>query len=340
MIIIHISTSGNAFCSRTACPFSFLYPELEQATHFIERKGTMSDLTRLIDGFILTVEANGNVESEATVIWNRRRMELYARFVKEKGIDDPLTAQAFRQYAVYLKHRPRFDHKDGPLSVYYRRGCIQVLKKFGRWLYQEGHTTRNLGEVLSLPRLPSKPRLRSINLEDIEKMIAGCTSLRDRTMLIVLRDTGCRAEELIDMRWCDVDLESGEIIVTGKRRETRIVYLSPRAVKLMTAYKEKVPHGHDDSAWWGYLDRKDCRPLSYRGFYSMMYRLANSVGVKGRWNPHSWRHAYGRNLTRNGCPTVTLSDLMGHTTTRVTKWYSTMDDPELKESYQRYSQYK
>lgn len=297
------------------------------------------NLEDVINDFLLTIEASGDVESEDTVRWNRRRMALFAQFVQEEQIADPLTARAFRRYAVYLKKRPRLDARAGSLSPHYRRGCLQVLKRFGTWLYTEAYIDRDLGQVISLPRLPDNPP-KAITPADIKKMLGGCRSVRDRAILLVLRDTGCRASEIVGMRWRDVDLEHRRIVVTGKRNKSRWVFVSPGTAAEMATYRETVPHGDDDPVWWGFLGRRDARPLTYRGVYVLLRRIAIRVGVTGKWNPHAWRHAFGKAMNKAGMPTLSLQGLMGHSRPDVTAIYAGLDADELEEVYREFSPYQ
>lgn len=295
----------------------------------------MNTLTNLIDDFLLTIEASGDVESEKTVQFNRRRIALFASFIGEWKID-PFTPGAFRQYAVYLKTRKRLDGRPGGLSVYYRRGCLQAVKRFGHWLFTEGHTDRDLGELITLPRPPQNAPLKAITPTDIERMIGCCGLLRDQAMLVVLRDTGCRAEELIGMRWGHVNLAHERILVTGKRQKTRWVFLTPEAVILLTAYRDAVPHKAADPVWWACPGHTDMRPLTYFGFYSLMCRIAHRAHVEGKWNPHAWRHAFCERMNNAGVPTLNLQEFMGHTDPRTTKLYTRPNPDNLKAIYDEF----
>jgi len=87
----------------------------------------MTNLKQLVDDFMLTIEACGDVESEKTVKFNRRRMRFFVEFIKSENITDPLTARTLRQYAVYLKNRPRNDGRPGKLSAHYPTKRFSVL---------------------------------------------------------------------------------------------------------------------------------------------------------------------------------------------------------------------
>lgn len=212
------------------------------------------EIEYLIDEFLLTIQAHGNVNSPGTVEYNRRRITFFLDFIRNKQIADPLTPHAFRLYAAHIKTRPRNDGRPGRLSVYYVHGCLQTLKRFGQWLHDEGHTTgRNLADVVSLPRLPHYRPNKSISKSDLAKMIETCTQPRDRALLLVLRDTGCRSCELLGMRWGDLDLDARHVVVKGKRSKIRWVFFVEETAEVIRAYRDHVPHDDGDPVWWGNL---------------------------------------------------------------------------------------
>lgn len=294
-------------------------------------------LENLIEEFLLVVEASGDVESKDTVLWNQRRLTLFTDFINEHHITDPLTKRAFLTYAVHLKTRARNDGRPGKLSVYYRRGCLQALRRFGYWLHQEGHTTNNLGDTITLPKLPRHDPPKAITPNDIATMIATCTTTRDKALLTVLRDTGCRACEIVGMRWGNLDLERKRILVTGKNDKRRFAFFTQDAADLVETYKASVPHGKLDPVWWGNIGHKNQRPLFYRGFHSLLARLARKAGVISRWNPHAWRHAFGKRMNRAGVSTLNLQAMMGHESPETTLIYSGLDPDDLQQVYEEHT---
>ena len=69
-----------------------------------------------------------------------------------------------------------------------------------------------------------------------------------------------------------------------------------------------------------------------------MRRLAGKAGIKGRFNPHSLRHAFARRVLQQGADLATVSQLMGHSSVEVTvRFYARWADDELGELHDRYS---
>jgi site-specific recombinase XerD len=112
-----------------------------------------------------------------------------------------------------------------------------------------------------------------------------------------------------------------------------VVFFKPVTGKALADYRETVPHKADAPVWWG---RKG--PLTYEGLYKVFKRLADTAGLDEQiFNPHAWRHAFGRDTTKAGIPTAQLQDLLGHSSIEVTKIYARFDDTDLQEAHDQYS---
>jgi len=295
-------------------------------------------LQELIETHLLHLSVNGDVESKQTIDWHRRRLRRFVRFVGRNDLD-PLKADTFVLYASSLR-QGRQDGRPGNISVYTRRGYIQVLRQFGRWLRKQGHTQDDLYESIKPPKLPRRPKPKFITMEGMAKMIAATEKPRDRAILLFLRDTGCRTSEVLGLKWCDLDLDNQSALVTGKGNKARTVFFTQETHDALHDYRETVPNAWTDWMWWGQKNGQKMRPLRYKGLRSMMLRLAEKAEVVGRWNAHAWRHAYGRYMTRSRCPTRVLQDLMGHASIEVTMIYSYLDDCDLREAYFEYNPYE
>lgn len=150
--------------------------------------------------------------------------------------------------------------------------------------------------------------------------------------MLFLRDTGCRASESIGLRWGQIDLERRIARLQESKTNTErwLFFIEPTAQALAT-YRKTVPHKPDDPVWWG-----EQGPLTYSGLYGVFKRLAKKSGVS-RFNPHSWRHAYGRDASLAGMPTTVLQDVLGHEDLNQTAHYSRFDVTRLQTAHDRYS---
>jgi len=160
---------------------------------------------------------------------------------------------------------------------------------------------------------------------------------RDLALLIFMRDTGTRAIEPLNLTWNDINFEAKHATILGKGNKTRVAFLEDITITALLRYRQSLRQERripSAPVWWG-----DKGPLTYNGLYKIFSRLAENAGIKDEalYNPHAWRHAFGRDTTLAGMPTAILQDLMGHASLDVTKIYSMFDTADLQMEHTKYS---
>ena len=96
-----------------------------------------------------------------------------------------------------------------------------ALKKFYKWL-------RNTEDVYppevrwiktTMKRSSTKLPEEILNQEEVKKLIAACTNLRDRAFVATLYESGCRIAELLDLKLRNIEFdEYGAVIRVQKNR--------------------------------------------------------------------------------------------------------------------------
>jgi site-specific recombinase XerD len=253
----------------------------------------------------------------------RCRLGQFARWLAVTGCD-PAEPATWTAYHAALQERR--------LSPFTRKGHYDRLRRFGRWLAETGRLAANPMDGIHPPRLPRERAPRAIPREAIRAMLRAATEPRERALLLFFRDSGGRAMEALGATWGDVDMEGRRVTVQGKGDKARVLRFRPVTAAALAGYRETVPHEAGDPVWWGAKG-----PLGYRGLYHVFERLAGRAGVTGAFNPHAWRHAFGRDTTVAGLPTAQLQGLMGHGDIRVTQVYTQFDDADLQAAHDRYS---
>lgn len=153
------------------------------------------------------------------------------------------------------------------------------------------------------------------------------TSARDRACFFTLSHTGLRISELLNLRLADLDLAGGRIIVQGKNKRDRVVYLTPmltQALQNHLSHRESVV---DDHLW---LDAGELLQD-----YQVRYRLRRwgqlcSVAV----TPHRLRHTLATRLINRGMSLESLRKLLGHKTLSMTQHYARIYDATVREQFQ------
>lgn len=144
---------------------------------------------------------------------------------------------------------------------------------------------------------------------------------RFRQVLMFLWYTGCRPCEAAKLRWSDIDFERSLIVLqehktrrTQKNPRPRIVPLHPVVLKLLLQLRrrgegEYVFVNHRKTPW-------NKNSLSLR-----VARAREKAGVPDDAKLYGVRHAFGTRAIVAGVDLKTTSELMGHTTTRMTEHY-------------------
>lgn len=267
--------------------------------------------------------AAGRVSSPETMRWYTQRLDAFLSWAAEHHPDNLHSREAFNGFIAHLKTER---------SLATVRGYVVILRRFGRWLLEEGLAERDPGASLKYP--PKGRRVpKGVTPEDFEKLLAVAKHTRDKALLLLLWETGARAEEIIGLHWQDINLEKHSAWVTGKGSKERPVFFGEDGAAMLQAYCETVPNTAEDAVFWA-LDGET--PLTYWGMYLAVKRIGNKAGVE-HCNPHRFRHGFGRRLSKNGCPTLVLQDLMGHASSETTRIYTFLDEEDLSRLHERYA---
>lgn len=141
-----------------------------------------------------------------------------------------------------------------------------------------------------------------------------------KMMLEILYTTGIRIQELLDMTWADINLETGELKITGKGAKDRIVYLNPHTILQLETIK---PRTHNLGHLFDYCQR-DVRTMIY-------YALKPYCHAK-QLSPHAIRHTYATNMAKGGVNVSTIAGLLGHDSIKTTQKYIDMTQQNYRQA--------
>lgn len=217
------------------------------------------------------------------------------------------------------------------LSIWSLHKHTRTVQRFFRWCVEEGLIEYSPADRLPLPKLPIGEAPRNISDEDLETLLnaARKKNPRDYAIIRFLADTGCRRGGIAGLRLEDVDLDKLEAIVREKGHKTRTVFYGEETANAMKEYL-KVRPDVDSNGF--FIGRQG--PLSDWGIRQVLRRLTQEAGIKGRTNPHSFRHAWARRAIAAGMDLGRVSKILGHSDIRVTHmFYACWTQEELKNSH-------
>lgn len=238
--------------------------------------------------------------------------------------------------------------KDGralaPRTVLHiHRAIYHALKRAARLRLVARNVAENVGE--ELPRV-ERHEMQTLTEEQSEVLLqAARVSGKRRSVLdgklevpiMVAIDTGARRGELLALRWSDIDLEAGRLVIRRSLEETRqngLRFKDTKTSKTRTnaldrdtvyALRRHRAKQNESRLLLGpaYQDndlvfsREDGSPWNPDNFGKTFDRLIRRAKVP-RVRLHDLRHTSATILLRQGVATKVVSERLGHSTTTLT----------------------
>jgi integrase/recombinase XerC len=181
---------------------------------------------------------------------------------------------------------------------------------------------------------------RAIAYEDVMKMMeeAGRTSkksARDRLILELLYGAGLRVNELVSLRWEDVDIEERELRVMGKGSKERRAYFGKPAQELLRKWRDSATSkGHlaEGDAPVFYPEKAGAPRLTERTVHRMIVTVSRKAALYGV-TPHTMRHSFATHMLERGAPLRVIQELLGHESLATTQKYLKVTVEQMKKSY-------
>lgn len=167
-----------------------------------------------------------------------------------------------------------------------------------------------------------RPDFDFLDFAEAERLIAAGEG-EWRTMIIVALRTGMRQGELLALRWQDVDLVAGRVMVrqnvvrgrvgTPKSGKPREIPLSDQALAALKAHRHlRGPLVFCDAGGRMLTKGESKHPL---------WKACKRAGLRQiGW--HVARHSFASHLVMRGAPLKAVQELMGHATIQMTMRYA------------------
>jgi len=263
--------------------------------------------------------------------------------------DQPVASITAHDVQRFLYHL-RVDRELKPKTV---RNAHTGISAFYTWAESElgiDHIIRgrvaapkaNLPEIIPLSKRDVRDLLAALDRTEVWRTgrrrparSRRPTWRRDRAIVLMLLDTGIRAQELCDLRIEDIDMNSGAIQVrSGKGNKGRTVFLGATAKEALWRYLSKRQDVRPDDPLFatnrrGHMDRSALR--------RMLAAAGKRAEIPEPIGPHRLRHTFAINYLRNGGDVFTLQRLLGHSSMEMVRRYLLIAQVDVAESHRRAS---
>lgn len=279
----------------------------------------------------------------STVAHYRRLVNAYVAPRIGRVILRDLTAdQLTRLYGSLLKGGRRKAGKGAPkpLSPTTVHAIHVAVHKMLKDAVRFGYVSRNVADVASedAPR-PEKPTLseRTWTADELRRFLSSVKGSRLAPMWELFAVTGMRRGEVVGLHWSDIDLDTGEVLITRatvvvdhetlettpkSKTSARCLSLDADMVRSLRTHKARQA---EDRLGWGSEYRvgdlvfrwEDGRPLHPDHVTRTFKRLALTAGL--RPIPlHGLRHSYATAARLSGMELDELQQQLGHSSITVT----------------------
>ena len=234
------------------------------------------------------------------------------------------------QISNYLAHRKR-----AGLSAASIKLVVVALKIFFRWLHVRKRVSRDIADVVPLPRT-ERYLPETMNELQVELLLDGVATgttraLRDRAILELLYASGLRVSELVNARLENLDLDARMIRVTGKGNKTRLVPVGVKACTAIAAYieKERPAFVRRRTGNEIFLSSRGSKLTTTR-VWQITKEIARNAGIDINVYPHLLRHSFATHLLGNGADLRIIQEMLGHADISTTQVYTHVDQRRLK----------
>lgn len=281
--------------------------------------------------------------SENTILSYRDAFVLFLRFLRDsKGFKiekisfDHLDKATVENYLSWLE-----SEKGAAVST--RNQRLAALKSFFRYLQTEAPEYLSLcqGIIAIGPKKQAKPLINYLSAEGIKTLLAQpdtstASGRRDLALLETLYDSAARAQELCDVKVCDLRLQPTAVVkLTGKGGKSRQVPLTSPVASLLRQYirENKLDESAHSNAPLFSSRAGSALTRSGVGYilkkYAGQARKAAPNQIPSVFSPHCLRHSKAMHLLQSGSNLVYIRDILGHEDIETTQIYARAD-PEIK----------
>jgi len=269
--------------------------------------------------------------SNHTIINYELDIDLFETFLKLKKISyKNIEYKEVLEFINYLKD----NHKSTSINR-----ILSSLRTYYNYLIRNNYIKKNPFKIVNgLKKEKKLPEYFKYNeYVDLLNSIDTSTNLgvRNKCIFEVLLCTGCRVNELINIKLGDIDINSREIRVLGKGNKERIVYLGSYAIDSLNDYlnirKEILKNKTNDYLFLNHLGNK----LTTRGIREIINNILKKTCTNLKITPHTFRHSFATMLLNEGCDLKSVQELLGHVSLSTTSIYTHISNEELKRVYLR-----
>lgn len=266
-------------------------------------------------------------ESPNTVEAYRYTLNLYLDFLQEvsaKELSDIISADFTKKNVVAFMNWLITNRGNKSSTANLR---LVHLRKFCRFLMEED--ILRLSELSAIQKIKGFPKecadeVQYLSVQEMKLVLSQPDTskrlgIRDKFFMYLLYDSGCRVQEILDLRVRSFFIKNGaaQLHVIGKGNKFRA---TPISNELIEMFKEYCAHFHRNATQDDYLFYTIRNRIPIKMSSDNVQRFVEKYGAKARSqmpsipriHPHLFRHTRAMHLYMAGMPLEMVAQWLGH----------------------------
>ena len=154
-------------------------------------------------------------------------------------------------------------------------------------------------------------------------MLDATLNLRHRLVLMFLYYTGMRLNEIVNLKWEDLDFQRGTIhLKTAKGEKERVIFFHEKLKNFIGYFNLRK----DGFIFLSNLSKK----YDKRTIQLIVRNAAKKAGINKRATPHTLRHSFATHLLEAGADIRHIQKLLGHANLQTTQIYAHVANKDIK----------
>lgn len=297
----------------------------------------MKEINLVVEEFLSVIKSTKNL-SDKTILAYRSDLMDFAR-----TRPNPLNENTILNYVQELSQIRQL--KDSTIT----RKLI-VLKMFFEYAYSHNYIQQNYFLLNNFKFKQEKQLPKTLAIKETTKLL-NCAvnqatnamtafekwkTLRNLALVDILISTGIRIAEASDISTPDIIMSERTILIHGKGRKQRLIYIScPQTwANLMQWLKIRQQLLVDTDKV--FVNRYG-NQLGIHGIEYIYNNLKKEAGINIRSTPHYLRHTFATNLLANGADLRSVQEILGHSSVSTTERYTEVTTKRKKQVLDKYN---
>ena len=207
------------------------------------------------------------------------------------------------------------------------------LSSFFKFLIHSYGYPKNPLDQYQAHKVDRKSKTKSLTRAEIldvinfmaEKRMNSQTAFRDYLAICFLSVLALRRNELVGLKWTDIDFESSSVNIYQKGGSYKLLPVPRNLLKLVDKYRNQyeVTSKYIFSPVRNNSTKKLNKPLNTSYIYQLVSKVVFEVANGKKATPHSFRKSFIEMALNNQEDFISIINATGHATVEMVKYYDT-----------------